>query len=99
MLAAGPFMRRFEESSKVVFHNSDARHMRLILPVVPGTVLDEDCTEIGYISFRDKENRQDAPVRRVKPKIDVDDPSHPLPPPQPIEWQARGAHHTHSLMP
>jgi hypothetical protein len=70
MLAESPVMRRFAAISKVLLHNSIARDMRIILPVEPGSVLDDDCTEIAFISFRDKENRQDAKERRVKPKID-----------------------------
>jgi hypothetical protein len=81
MLADGPVMRRFEEAPKVMFRNSVDRKMRIILPVEPGTVLDDDC---AYISSRESVNRkkrsprQDAKDRGVKRTIDGDNnPSHP----------------------
>ena len=67
MLADGPVMRRFVEASKVLFRNGVVRDMRIIMPVRPGSVFDDDCTEIAW---RDKENRQDVEERRVKPMFE-----------------------------
>jgi hypothetical protein len=47
MLADGPAMRLFDVSPKVIFRNSAVREMRIVLPVEPGTVLYDDCAEIG----------------------------------------------------
>ena len=67
MIADGPVMRRFVAASKVLFHNSVVRDMRIIMPVRPGSVFDDDCTEIAY---RDRENCPDVEKRHVKPKFE-----------------------------
>jgi hypothetical protein len=69
MLAApdGPVMSRFVAASKVLFRNSVVRDMRIIMPVSPGSVFDDDCTEIACL---DKENCQDVEERRVKTKFE-----------------------------
>lgn len=48
MLADGPAMRLFHASPKVIFRNSVVREMNIILPVEPGSVLADDCAEIGW---------------------------------------------------
>ena len=70
MIADGPVMRRFEATPKVIFRNSVVRDMRIILPVEPGTVLDDDSAEIEYretASRKKRSHRQDAKDRRDEP--------------------------------
>jgi hypothetical protein len=56
--------------------------MRIILPVEPGTVLDDDCAEIGcresVLAQRQRSHRQDAKDSGVKRTFDGENtPSQP----------------------